>query len=285
MKDYYSLLICPNCRSNNLKRENNCFICNKCNTNFNDYQNTTVLVSDKDKRVNYGKLLVTTSNEEFWKKEAVWDNKFKELVPNGTGYLLDCACGGGQKRWCESKGYMYIGIDYYLDYGVDIIADAMNLPIKDNTISCVTSAAVMEHISDPWLGCKEIYRILIPGGFYIGSVAFLYPFHERSHYNMSHLGIKKMLEQAGFSVKKIEPWKNSGIEAIIRTMVGVKYVSSIIALPFKIFASVIMFFRRIAAIFYLVFYNKDLVKRERIKEFIEEEPLRFTSGFNYIAKK
>ena len=42
-------------------------------------------------------------------------------MPNGTGYLLDYACGGGgQRKWCESKGYKYIGIDYMLDYGVDM---------------------------------------------------------------------------------------------------------------------------------------------------------------------
>jgi hypothetical protein len=63
----------------------------------------------------------------------------------------------------------------------------------------------MEHIPNPWLGCKEIYRILKLGSFYIGSVALVYPFHERSHYHMSHFGIKYMLEQEGFLVKKIEP--------------------------------------------------------------------------------
>jgi len=36
------------------------------------------------------------------------------MIPNGTGYLLDYACGGGQRKWCESKGYKYIGIDYML---------------------------------------------------------------------------------------------------------------------------------------------------------------------------
>ena len=285
MKEYFSLLICPNCKSSKLTRENNCFICEQCNSIFNDYQDKVALMADKDKKDDYGKSLVTISNEEYWKKEAIWDKKFKELVPNGTGYLLDYACGGGQRRWCESKGYKYIGIDYYLDYGVDIIANGMNLPIKDNTISCVTSAAVMEHIPDPWLGCKEIYRILKHDGFYIGSVAFLYPYHERSHFNMSHLAIKNMLEQVGFSVEKIEPWKISGMEAIIKTMVGVKYISNLIAFPFKIFVSVLMFLRRIAAKLYMVIYNKDLQKYERIKEFIDEEPLRFTSGFNYIAWK
>lgn len=285
MKDYYSLLICPNCKSNKLNRENSCFICEKCNSIFNDYQDKVALVADKDKRADYGKLLVTENNDEFWKKEAVWDKKFKELVPEGTGYLLDYACGGGQRRWCESKGYKYIGIDYYIDYGVDIIANGMNLPIKDNAISCVTSPAVMEHIPDPWLACKEIYRILRPGGFYIGSVAFLYPFHERSHYNMSHLGIKNMLEQVGFFVEKITPWKISGIEAIIKSMVGVKYVSGIIAFPFKIFTLSLMFFRQMAALLYLFIYKDDTNRRKRIKEFIDEEPLRFTSGFNYIAWK
>lgn len=31
------------------------------------------------------------------------------LVPDGKGFLLDFACGGGRKNWVESKGYYYIG--------------------------------------------------------------------------------------------------------------------------------------------------------------------------------
>lgn len=283
MKDYSSFLICPDCHCQSLIRNRDYFICENCKSIFNDYHNKIVLVALKDKKIDYGKLLVTVKRQKYWNKEAIWDNKIKELIPNGTGYLLDYACGGGQKKWCEIKGYKYIGIDFFFDYGVDIIANGMNLPNTNNSMSCVISQHVMEHIPNPWLGCKEIYRVLKIGGIYIGSTAFLEPFHERSHYNMSHLGLKYMLEETGFTVEKIVPFKDSGIDAIIKTMVGINYISCIIALFFKVFSSIIMTSRKIAAKFFLVIYKGNNEKIERINEFIKEEPLRFTSGFYYVA--
>jgi hypothetical protein len=67
-------------------------------------------------------------------------------------------------------------------------------------------------------------------------------------------------------------------------MIGDKYVSSIVAFPFKIFLWVLMLMGRIGARLYLFIYRNDKMKSERIKEYIEEGPLRYTSGFNYVAQ-
>ncbi len=285
MKNYYSILFCPHCHSINLSRKSSCFVCDDCNSVFNDYHGKILLIDETDKRNDYEKFLVTVNNNEFWRKEAFWDKRFKELLPDGQGFLLDYACGGGQRKWCESKGYQYIGLDYYLDYGVDIIANGMNIPIKDNSISVVTSASVMEHIPNPWLACKEIFRVLEPNGIYIGFTAFLQPFHERSYYNMSHLGVQLMLEQAGFKVELIEPTKISGIESILRTLIGLKSVYKFFIFPFLLFSYSLLITRKISAKILLFYYKNNKEKKDRINEFLNEEPLRFTAGFYYIAKK
>ncbi len=46
---------------------------------------------------------------------------------------------------------------------------------------------------------REVYRILKPGGMYLGSVAYLVPFHDAASYcNMTHYGVKSAMEDAGF---------------------------------------------------------------------------------------
>jgi hypothetical protein len=43
--------------------------------------------------------------------------------------------------------------------------------------------------------------------------------------------------------------------------------------------------RKVGAKFVSLFYSNNAAKSERISQFIEEEPLRFTSGFTYVARK
>jgi len=276
-------LRCPHCYNDKLNFQSNKITCINCNAIFELYNEKPVLVNSEHKRDNYGKTLVTKSEKSF-NNEAKWAYDFINLIPQGCGYLLDYACGGGAKDLCEKKGYKYVGVDYYNDYGVDVIAHGENLPFKDNTFSVVTSNAVMEHIPNPWLACEEIFRVLKTGGYYIGSTAFLYPYHERSYYNMSHLGVKLMLEQAGFMVIKIIPWKVSGFEAILKNFIGFKFLN-VFVYPIIWVYKLLFHLRKVAMLIFLFVYNRNEKKKKRIIEYIEEDKLRFTSGFTYLAYK
>jgi hypothetical protein len=138
---------------------------------------------------------------------------------------------------------------------------------------------------DPWTACDELFRVLKPGGLYVGSTTFLYPFHERSYYNMTHLGVRHMLEKSGFVVEKILPWRISGLEALVRVLfvgrVLKQFASSIARLEFKL----IMSLRRIGAKLAARIYSKNERKSQRASQFMDEEPMRFTSGFIYLARK
>lgn len=279
------ILRCPECLSNELIRIENYFYCNHCKSKFFDNNSIFCLLEKQYNKENCAKLLVTKKSSELWTKESVWSEELMNMIPDGYGFLLDYACGGGKKRWCENKGYNYIGLDYFIDYGVNLLAHGMNIPIKDNSISVVVSNAVMEHIPDPWRGCDEIYRVLKPNGIYIGSTAFLQPYHERSHYNMTHLGVKYMLEKSGFVVENIIPFKTNGVESILRTIIGLKYMNNIIVFPFKYFIKILLLLRKIVVKTYFFVYKSNTKKRNRIEEFIKEDDLRFTSGFFYSARK
>jgi hypothetical protein len=50
--------------------------------------------------------------------------------------------------------------------------DIMNLSFQDASFDIVISSDVFEHVSEPWRGHKEIFRVLKPGGRHVFTVAF-----------------------------------------------------------------------------------------------------------------
>jgi SAM-dependent methyltransferase/uncharacterized protein YbaR (Trm112 family) len=79
---------------------------------------------------------------------------------------------------------------------IDIVADAHELPFKDNSIDIILFKNVLEHIRDPIRVMAEIKRVLKPGGFLYFKVPFLQPFHavpeDYQRYSVS--GIEEMMK-------------------------------------------------------------------------------------------
>jgi len=136
-----------------------------------------------------------------------------QLPPNQN--ILEIGCGGGQSRqWFEGKGHRYIGVDVSKVRvgeslqqfgGSDILCDAHFLPFQDRQFDVVYSAAVTEHLACPFLVAQEVARVLKPGGYYLGNVSFLEPWHDNSFFHMSVLGVIELLTQAGLEIKYVWP--------------------------------------------------------------------------------
>jgi 2-polyprenyl-3-methyl-5-hydroxy-6-metoxy-1,4-benzoquinol methylase len=59
--------------------------------------------------------------------------------------------------------------------------DVQSLTFEDNSFDLVISQEVFEHVAQPELGFKEIYRILKPGGYHI----FTVPYHKGTHKSLT----------------------------------------------------------------------------------------------------
>lgn len=77
----------------------------------------------------------------------------------------------------------YQVMDPISEHNPDIIGDIHALPFLDNSQGAIICLAVLEHVENPWLACRELWRVLEPGGYCLIYIPFLYYFHaERGYY-------------------------------------------------------------------------------------------------------
>ncbi len=142
--------------------------------------------------------------------------------------VLEIGCGGGQNRkFFEDRGFAYVGVDIskvrVFDWlqkygGPDYLCDVHFLPFRDQQFDVVYCAAVFEHLACPFLAAQELYRVVKPGGYFLGNVSFLEPWHDKSYFHMSPLGVIELLTQAEFHVEHIWPGRGYSGYVALATM-------------------------------------------------------------------
>jgi len=141
-------------------------------------------------------------------KGGDFDSRFFRIVSaisalKPAPFILDI---GGGKRSLDIPGY--INIEYAAYDEPTMFGDALALPFKANSIDFAYTAAVLEHVKNPLLMGKEIYRVIKPGGMVLANSAFMQPVHsEGQHFfNCTPYGIELIF--ADFSDLKIT-WDGS----------------------------------------------------------------------------
>ena len=76
----------------------------------------------------------------------------------------------------------YKVMDPVPDYHPDLVGDIHALPFPDNSVDAIICISVLEHVEDPALAFKEMYRALKPGGYCFIYVPFLYYYHAEQGY-------------------------------------------------------------------------------------------------------
>ncbi len=103
-----------------------------------------------------------------------------------TGVVLDIGCADARPRRYLPEDATYIGIDHYSTatdwYGTrpDLFADALALPLKDNSIDHALLLDVMEHLPHPDRCLDELHRTLRPDGSLTIQVPFFVPDSRRA---------------------------------------------------------------------------------------------------------
>ena len=89
----------------------------------------------------------------------------------------------------------YLNLDILSVPGVDVRADAEQLPFPSGVFTRVECDAVLEHVRDPERVMGEIERVLAPGGYAHLVTPFCHPFHEypRDYRRFTLDGLKQLV--------------------------------------------------------------------------------------------
>jgi len=215
-------LVCPQCLSN-LNVDQKFLYCPNCNIKYpydSDGRLNLTLQCKKKIEINF-ELNPVCYRESHYPRMPHYNNidlKNRRDLPkmtklflgsmpraaNKNALCLDIGCGVLSKQpyskqpYIEIAGYEYFGFD--CEPEAPIVSDAHAIPFQSNHFDLATGHVVMEHFRYPWIVIKEIYRILKPGGYFHGRVAFFEGFHD-SYYHMTHWAIGSLLESAGFDIE------------------------------------------------------------------------------------
>ena len=123
----------------------------------------------------------------------------------------------------------YVNIDLFALPGVNVAADAEQLPFPSNRFQRVECDAVLEHVLNPRRVMCEIRRVLAPGGYVHLVTPFCHPIHAYPN-DFRRFTIDGLKELAGDLVVVAEGWR-TGPTATLLVFV-LEYVK--ILLPFPI---------------------------------------------------
>jgi SAM-dependent methyltransferase len=137
-----------------------------------------------------------------------------------NGKVLDIGCGNKPyEKMFEGKITDYTGCDIVQsnEMKVDVICEATDIPLKDQSFDTIFSTQTIEHVSDHQKLLNEAWRLLKPGGYIIVSGPLYWPLHEEPYdfFRFTKHGFNYILEKAGFEVIAVNPnggaWASLGL--------------------------------------------------------------------------
>jgi SAM-dependent methyltransferase len=132
---------------------------------------------------------------------------FAECSPSAR--VLDA--GAGEGRYAELFAqHTYHAVDLCLGSidcsHVSYVSNLEAIAVRDASYDMVVCTQVLEHVPDPLLVLRELNRALKPGGSLWLTVPFFFAEHMQPYdfYRYTQFGLRHLLEQAGFEVRRIQ---------------------------------------------------------------------------------
>jgi ubiquinone/menaquinone biosynthesis C-methylase UbiE len=154
------------------------------------------------------------------------DNKVKDrylkLLENFKGKEIKVlVIGAGQKTayYKEIFGDKTVTSDVHLQYGVDIVLDAHNIPFANETFDIVLAQQVLEHCIRPWQVAEEFERVVKKGGLIQIEVPFCFPYHSAPYdfYRYTYSGLRSLFRLCKVKELTVPEGPFSSIAVVIST--------------------------------------------------------------------
>jgi SAM-dependent methyltransferase len=146
----------------------------------------------------------TSSLERLYRRRSSrnWKQRLRRLLEPPAPFVMN---PGEPKSFPLGRWNLYIGgagrrvegyvnLDLFPMPGVDVAADAEQLPFPCGAFERIECDAVLEHVRRPGLVMEEIERVLAPGGYAHIVTPFCHPFHEypRDYRRFTPDGLKEL---------------------------------------------------------------------------------------------
>jgi len=212
------VLRCPVCARSPLGAADG-WRCDGCGTAYRTHHDTPVLLRPDSPFHQYVGTLseggvdrVTTAlrRMKLIPAERVWSRAARDTIrrlvseanPDGDDRVVVNMGAAIEKvfqtTYAPYHDILRVGLPH--DGRVDAIGDAMDYPLTDGCVDLLVSSSVLEHIPDPELAIREVFRVLKPGGRVYAEVPFMRAFHmapvDYQRYTWS--GIARVFERQGF---------------------------------------------------------------------------------------
>ena len=127
-------------------------------------------------------------------------------IKSSSKALLDLGSGRGQFMELYKDFEVYVGVDFSPYDSVSVILDlSENLPFHSNSFDFVVASNVLEHLTDSAKIIGESFRLIKPGGKFLGTIPFLMPVHQAPYdfVRYTPFALTMLLEAAGFTHVKV----------------------------------------------------------------------------------
>lgn len=188
-----------------------------------------------------------------------------EKLSTFHGKILDVGGADFVKQIDTTLGDDYLCLDLKKTANTSILADAHDIPFKNESFNCVICNAVLEHVEQPSKVLAEIYRVLKFDGLLWVSVPFLQHIHADPYdfRRFTNNGLKYEVESVGFKV--IEIYGSYGIIDTIEYLLfsGIvwkfkdKVFNNILSSVYLIALSLLFIFIKILGIIFSSIQYKD----------------------------